>query len=115
VPLMIRETDFFQRGCPPEIRETLDMPWHFLGVVPANSAHRAHLALCTSCCNVNFQISPCRSPCKSDTTDPVVNLLPYHLLTDDLLQVLVYWGRCGGCGRVYWAQTGPPFRRSPRQ
>jgi hypothetical protein len=41
----------------------------------------------------------------------MVSLTPRRFVTDDMLEVMVYFGICIECGAVYWARQGPPFRR----
>jgi hypothetical protein len=42
----------------------------------------------------------------------VVEMPGRTFITDDMIEVVVYFGVCGGCDSVYWARQGPPFRRA---
>jgi hypothetical protein len=41
----------------------------------------------------------------------IVDLTRYVFVTDDMIEVLVYFGACPECAAIYWARSGPPFRR----
>ncbi len=111
---MISETAFLDcEDTPPEMVEQFDRPWHFLGEVKGElpSVMKAY---CGRCHVIHFEPPQATSqPCRPSSFQ-VVDLPGHQFITDDMIQVVVYFGVCGNCGAVFWARQGPPFRRVRR-
>lgn len=107
---MISETTLMDcENVPPEMASRFDRPWHFLGEVKTKRPWLQ--ATCNRCDDRPslFASPPSRL---GDETYQIVELKGYLFITDDRLEVVVYFGVCPGCDAVYWARQGPPFRRA---
>jgi len=112
-------------GCPAEMLAAQDVPWEFIGELytPGQSKRAGvELALCvpsipTRClrryCACSFlqpeHFQPTAVPEPGEVR--VLDLLRYEFIDADMLRIVVFWGRCHGCGRVAWARVGPPWER----
>ena len=86
-----------------------DQPWNFIGEVKTNQ--RSVVCHCLKCNQ--------REPIYRDNPNWVdyaplitVNCDGYLFITDDMIEVMVYFGVCRECDSVFWARSGPPFRRA---
>jgi len=106
---MIRESHFVGcRDLPDDMAECLDKPWNFVGVVKYSC--RVFSYQCTKCF-----VQPCFFYTPESIGQPlndIVTLDCRRFVTDDKIEVMVYFGTCNECGSVYWARSGPPFRRA---
>lgn len=105
---MISETTFLDcENLPSIMADRLDQPWNFLGEVKTN--HRTFMCRCGKCNTREPVFKP-----KQTYADfaPVVVVVcdDYLFITDDMIEVIVYFGVCQKCDSVYWARSGPPFR-----
>ncbi len=96
-------------GCPEEIAAAGNEPWRFLGEVPWRRPSVE--VICPNC-----SPRPCVIPRPHEMFDVVcsMHLDGHKFVTEDMLEVIVYWGRCPRCRRVSWARSGPPFRYARR-
>ncbi len=93
------------QGLLPEIRATFDLPWEFLGEVrPGRPSIKA---ICGRCSPRNFSFNPFLRCVMS-----MVHLQSFLVVTDDMIEVELFWGQCERCKSVLWARSGPPFRRA---
>ena len=106
---MINETAFIDcKDIPEAMQGRFDQPWHFLGdVTPAGSVMQC---LCGRCNPPNNMYQPNEEI--ADAPVQMVYLMGHLFVTDDMLEVTVYFGVCGECDKVYWARQGPPFKRA---
>lgn len=94
---------------PAEINGALDEPWQFAGEV---KGRRPWVDVFCEHCN-RMEIPLGRpTPPKMLT---IVTLKGYRFITDDLMEVIVYFGRCDECNRCFWARSGPPFTHARYQ
>ena len=106
---MIQETAFLScDNVPDKMRRQFDRPWQFVGEVEATQP--VYRAVCRKCSETP-RICDARTIEKS--VWHAVTLDGYKFVTDDMIEVMVYFGVCD-CGAVYWARQGPPFRRVAR-
>ena len=111
---MIRETSFLDcENCPEEMSSRFDVPWNFVGEVKGD---RPYLVVaCGKCRSDVFEdIYKYKHDPKptSAMTFVTVDLFGKLFVTDDMIEVMVYFGVCERCESVYWAREGPPFRRA---
>lgn len=92
-------------NCPKEMMAAADLPWYFLGEVRETW-------------NLNIRCEKCNRPdflvLKASSYKEVYKihtLQKYLFITDEMLEVIIYWGCCRDCRRIYWARVGPPFKR----
>jgi hypothetical protein len=99
---MITEATFVgAENLPPEIAAALDVPWTFLGEVPpGQSPPRA------------FACSHGRDIFHQDPDWKQNELRRFVFLTDDMIEVSIWFGQCRTCQRVGWLRQGPPFIRA---
>jgi len=106
---MISETAFIGcRNLPEGMACRFDVPWVFVGEIKTD---KRLVATCCQKCNQSELVlvgNPCRAKYKPLV---VVSLRGYRFITDDMIEVMVYFGTCEKCGSVYWARSGAPFRR----
>ena len=110
---ILPETAFLDcENVPSEMAECFDKPWYFVGEVTGVRPHLQYI--CNRC-------SARRMPSLFDVNaltdyEPihVVAMRGHRFITDDMLEVVVYFGVCEHCGRVHWARQGPPFKRARR-
>jgi len=106
---MITEAAFVgSENLPEEMSAVMDRPWNFVGVIqdhpPAVHCH------CDKC-NQRMPVRVCGgSEWAPSRTIRTICLRMYRFITDDMIEVYIYFGICQ-CGAVYWARSGPPFRR----
>jgi hypothetical protein len=107
---MITETVFI--GCenvPEEMAGAFDRPWHFLGEVKAD--HWTMLCYCGKCNAPDLSYTKDFEFVRNEAFMTVI--LNAHLfITGDMLEVVVFFGICKKCQSVYWARSGPPFKRA---
>jgi hypothetical protein len=97
-------------GVPKEMRR-FDRPWHFVGEVEGCRSHWE--ILCQRCCPKMTELAQWLNWAEPGVlTYHRVSLRGYPLVTDDRIEVMVYFGVCGGCDSIYWALQGPPFTRA---
>lgn len=107
---MITDASFV--GCanlPPEMASRLDQPWTFAGEVKTNA--RFHRCVCGKCSRKHISYKPNLNDYLAFMSE-VVELRSYLFITDDMIRVRVYFGVCEACDSVFWARSGPPFRRA---
>ena len=96
---------------PPEMLGRFDQPWTFVGEVKGDRPYLQ--ALCKRCEERNrpmlFSADP--SPLYN-VVYQIVDLVGHLFITDDMIEVVVYFGVCGECDAVHWARQGPPFKRA---
>lgn len=105
---MISETAIMDvENLPDEIAVWFDRPWNFVGEVKRKSCPSFVDVACRRCSGslVSFDLS-------TAITTTKVALKGYLFITDDMIEVTVYFGVCETCGSVYWAREGPPFKRA---
>ncbi len=95
------------KNLPECMAECLDLPWRYVGEVKEHGRNWVQ-AICRKCDLERDICEPSKMEFKTAFT--VVNLDRYLLITDDMLEVYVFFGRCKKCGSIYWAKSGPPFR-----
>jgi rubredoxin len=98
-------------GCanlPECMDRALDLPWNYVGDV--DRPRHWIQAICKKCSPRPSLFEPLPKSFKPYFV--IVDLAAYQFVTDDMLEITVYFGRCSTCGRVYWAKQGPPFRRA---
>ena len=109
---MITETAFFNcDNLPPEMACRFDQPWTFIGEVKTNRLHiECH---CSKCARENSKYlwSPATMPVPMCSMQ-LVSMGGRVFITDDMIEVVVYFGVCEKCDTVHWARSGPPFRRA---
>jgi hypothetical protein len=113
---LISETTLMDcENVPPEMVARFDQAWHFVGEVNAEQPSDP-APFMRAICKVCHQRPVLRYPANSGpiTRDmvPYVEMRGYKFITDDMIEVMVYFGICEKCDRVYWARSGPPFRRA---
>lgn len=114
---MISETAFLDcENLPAEMVGRFDQPWHFVGEV-----RRGGPSLYAGCVQCHSRRNPLQlrfypdgiaSVCKPV---PIVSMKGYPFITDDMIEVVVYFGVCDDCDAVHWARQGPPFKRARRR
>lgn len=107
---MINETTFLDtENLPPEIVGRFDEPWYFIGEVKRDVPW---LQAPCSRCGRNRRVAR-YDPSQDIRLDTfqIVQLKAYTIITDDYIEVIIYWGTCAKCGQVAWARQGPPFSR----
>lgn len=105
---MISETELMDmENLPPEMANSFDRPWHFLGEVNNGFTNLVN-AICK--CSTQSLFSPCVSVTEDDFL--VMDMKAYKFITGDMIEVIVWFGVCETCGRVTWARQGPPFKRA---
>lgn len=110
---ILPETAFFNcENLPEEMSAQFDRPWNYLGDVTVKHPHLR--AVCEKCRQRKSKLPMmyCSSPKEPYAPRLETIEMPGQLfITDDMLEVIVYFGVCKTCGSVYWAKQGPPFRR----
>lgn len=92
---IISETTFLNcENLPKEMAAALDRPWNFCGMVDWEVPDMG--CLCIRCSKPSWELVVMRG---------------HRFITDDMISVMVYFGTCDRCHDVYWAHSGPPFRR----
>ncbi len=115
---MITESTFVHaENLPEEMRIRLDQPWHFVGEIPPRDAERYgyQRVVCTKCQEkerLKLLIDFKNQHYPDSYTFSSVDLKRYLFVTDDMIEVLVFFGVCQKCQAVHWARSGPPFRRA---
>jgi len=106
---MISEAAFVGcRNLPESMARCFDVPWVFMGEVKADNRT---IMMCCGKCNQRELVldgNPGWAKCKPLVA---VVLRGYRFITDDMIEVMVYFGICEKCDLVYWARSGAPFRR----
>jgi len=105
---MITETAFMDcENLPAEMASRFDVAWNFVGEVKTNLPHVR--VLCHKCApQVSVWIDACNGSLEDEYMQ--VELRGHLFITEDMLEVVVYFGVCERCDAVYWARQGPPFR-----
>jgi hypothetical protein len=96
-------------GLPECMYQALDLPWNYVGDVLRKRPYGIQ-AICGKCSPRPSLFEPLPKSFKPFFV--IVDLAAYQFVTDDMLEITVYFGRCSKCGSVYWAKQGPPFRRA---
>lgn len=106
---MITETAFLDcENLPEAMAACFDRPWNFLGEVRGFAPYA--MFYCKRC--NRRPVSVLRTAIVDcDEMITQVYLVGHKFITDDMIEVLVYFGTCDRCHDVYWARSGPPFRR----
>lgn len=109
---MISETAIL--GCdnlPESMRGQFDKPWNFVGEVKTN-----RMDLMCHCKKCNMADVNYFKPQQRATPQRLVfvRMAGHLFVTDDMIEVMVYFGVCQECEAIYWARSGPPFRRARR-
>ena len=106
---MISETALLDcEDVPACMSERFDQPWHFVGEVEPK--HYSLNAVCMRCAD-----RPIRLKEQIRVEEIIYQIVPmqsYLFITDDMIEVTIYFGVCDKCDRVYWARQGPPFTRA---
>ena len=106
---MISETAFLNcENLPAEMSSAIDLPWNFLGEITDGRDFLRCVCLKCSPMPLPTAIVPLQF---RDYRTQTVDLRGHWFITGDMLEVLVFFGRCDWCGSVFWARRGPPFRR----
>ena len=95
-------------GLPPVIGDRLDRPWRFIGEV-SGLRNQPMKCVCMSCLRRKRGLNVYSS--QPSTVELAVTMDPYLFVSDDMLEVMVYFGVCKECDSVYWARQGPPYGR----
>lgn len=93
-------------GCenlPQEMAERFDQPWFFVGEI-SNTRGMMMAAVCQKCEAHNRYLD--------SMSYRTLTLIGHPFITDDMLEVIVYFGVCGECDSAHWARQGPPFKRA---
>ena len=111
--VIIKETTFLDcDNLPAEMTNAFDRPWNYVGDIRPQQNGWVK-AMCQECRredpNCLIKISATESVLPEVLQ--VVTLKDYLFITDDRIEVRVYFGTCEDCGAVYWARQGPPFAR----
>lgn len=107
---MIKETAFIGCDNPPSVMAgRFDQPWNFIGEVKTD--HRYFRCLCEKC-NKREPVFVLQPMVNDFAPLVVVECEGYLFVTDDMIEVVVYFGVRNKCDSVYWARSGPPFRRA---
>ena len=106
---MISETTLMDCENIPEEMCRFDEPWHFVGEVQSG---RPYLDIICGKCSPRPAIKVLADLDPSFISFVKVSLRGYPFVTDDMIEVVVYFGICGDCDSAYWARQGPPFTRA---
>jgi hypothetical protein len=94
---------------PPEaMRGQFDRPWNYIGDVKTNSRFLNMICKCQKHGTLIYPENEIPEPKQLS----ILTLSGYQFITDDMLEVMVFFGVCAECQRVYWGKQGPPFRRA---
>jgi hypothetical protein len=111
---VVSETSLINcENLPEEMANSFDEPWHFVGEISAppdrlgGSWWIEAICVCQKIDVLLLHANPLPIVPIHHTT-----LRGYKFVTDDMIETVVYFGRCEDCGRVHWARQGPPFRRA---
>lgn len=113
---MISETALIHAENTPEImRGTFDKPWNFVGEVKHSEPPGYLSAYCDKCngsliSNLTHNLSIGPEPVPSSFVP--VHLDGFQFITDDMIEIIVYFGICPECQSIYWMRQGPPFQRA---
>ena len=105
---MIRDESAFldSENVPAIMQGRFDVPWNFVGEVRTNASTMD--CYCTKC-----NASPVTLRLRIvDHITVIVELRGYMFVTDYMIEVVIYFGICRKCDGVFWARSGPPFRRA---
>ena len=94
---------------PTEMVEQFDQPWSFMGEVKEGTPY---LGVCCGKCNKQTSYAQKLPVLELPKPFRTVDLQRYLFITDDMLEVAIYFGVCKECDTVYWARQGPPFKRA---
>lgn len=111
---MISEASFVGcRDLPEVMREQLDRPWIFVGEVPALQYRFAGICLaCEGNERSGIIVRRARGDdFRTEQSHAILTFEAFVFVTGDRLEVIVFFRVCPTCGRVYWARSGPPFKR----
>ena len=97
-------------NCPPEMIEHFDRPWKFVAEV---RGWREYINTTCKKCNKPRPVQFLEEipTTIEDIRYHLVAMKAYHFITDDLIEVTVYFGVCSNCSQAHWARQGPPFKR----
>jgi hypothetical protein len=110
---MIKDSTFV--GCenlPADMAKCLDLPWNDLGEVSASIVRRAYLEKACSKCSAKPCVAYTDEPIVQPPSFAIVHMPGRMFVTDDMIEVVVFFGQCHKCKAVYWARSGPPFKRA---
>jgi hypothetical protein len=108
---MLSETGIMDcENVPPEMVAQFDRPWNFVKEVPQWECHSLLEVLCK--CQTNHLSKKLKESPATEMVQPLIitSCKAYEFVTEDMLIVTIYFGVCEGCGAVYWARQGPPYR-----
>lgn len=100
-------------GLPAVMAAELDRAWVFVGEYPRYFFEEG----CRPSLWVLCQSRKCKPQMNwletsgdvQDSFATIANLDRYLFITDDNLEVFIFFGKCAKCDTVYWARQGPPF------
>lgn len=109
---MISETTFLDcENISIEMSSRFDQPWTFVGEVKKEVNYlKARCEKCNRYHNpveINFN-----SITAINDVITTVMLKSYLFITDDKLEVIIFFGVCEKCDTVHWARQEPPFKRA---
>jgi hypothetical protein len=86
-----------------------DQPWNFIGEIKLDNKNVPNIeCICNKCSKPTFDFKLR----ENDLMFIHVHLESYIFITDEMLEVIVYFGVCQKCDSIYWARSGLPFRRA---
>lgn len=110
---MITEAAFVGADNLPQcMAERLDVAWTFVGEVGNGFGRHVGRFMNVACNCLRKRVSFGTSMSSMSFDISIVSMERHLFITDDMLEVWVYFGVCPECGKVYWARSGPPFRRA---
>lgn len=89
----------------------LDLPWNDLGEVSANIVRRSYLEKVCKC-STKPHVDHNEEMIVEPPSFALVHMPGRMFVTDDMIEVIVFFGQCQKCKAVYWARSGPPFNRA---
>ena len=110
---MISETTLLEcENVPQEMAKRFDQPWFQIGTVPTGNLPCIR-EICQKCIDKQaLTYAPIPISSYRGVTFHTVDMRGYLFITDDMIEVMVYFGVCQDCDSVYWARSGPPFQRA---
>lgn len=111
---MIYETTFLDCvNVPPEMAAQFDRPWNFIGEMECDYPNM--VCICEKCIpRPSMRRPQDYERISMEDTYMKVYMQGHLFITDDMIEVFVWFGVCERCSAVYWARSGPPFRRARR-